>query len=155
MRMHFYRRVTLSLFLLMLACGLAHAATQDETAIRGVLDAQVAAWNRGDVETFMQGYKNSPDTTFVGKTVAHGYANILERYRKAYSDKDKMGQLSFTDLEVHPLDAHFAAVTGRYHLARSAGAGGKADGIFSLVFEKTAEKTGSGWKIVLDHSASD
>jgi ketosteroid isomerase-like protein len=156
--MQCYRRVTLSLFLLILTCGLAQAATQDETAIRGVLDAQVAAWNRGDIETFMRGYRNSPDTTFVGKTVAHGYANILERYRKAYSDKNKMGQLSFTDLEVHPLDAHFAAVTGRYHLVRSAGAGGNADGIFSLIFEKTAEKTaektGSGWKIILDHSAA-
>lgn len=158
MRMHFCRRVTLSLFLLILTCGLAHATTRDETAIRNVLDAQVAAWNRGDVETFMQGYKNSPDTTFVGKTVAHGYASILERYRKAYSDKDKMGQLHFTDLEVHQLDAHFAAVTGRYHLVRSTSAGGNADGIFSLIFEKTAEKTaektGSGWKIILDHSSS-
>jgi uncharacterized protein (TIGR02246 family) len=150
MRMHFYRRVTLSLFLLILTCGLAHAATQDETTIRGVLDAQVAAWNRGDVETFMQGYKNSPDTTFVGKTVAHGYANILERYRKTYSGKDKMGQLNFTDLEVHPLDANFAAVTGRFHLVRSASVGGNADGIFSLIFERTE----SGWKIILDHSST-
>ena len=145
-----YRHFALALCLTFLACGMARAATRDETAIRGVLDAQVAAWNRGDVATFMQGYRNSPETTFVGKTVAHGYANILERYRKAYSDKDKMGQLSFTDLEVHPLDAHFAAVTGRFHLVRSAGAGGNTDGIFSLIFEKTE----SGWKIVLDHSST-
>jgi uncharacterized protein (TIGR02246 family) len=145
-----YRHFALALCLTFLACGMARATTPDETAIRGVLDAQVAAWNRGDVTTFMQGYRNSPDTTFVGKTVAHGYADILERYRKAYSDKDKMGQLSFTDLEVHPLDAHFAAVTGRFHLVRSASAGGNTDGIFSLIFEKTE----SGWKIILDHSAT-
>jgi uncharacterized protein (TIGR02246 family) len=149
MRMHVYRRVTLALSLVILTCGIAHAGTADEAAIRGVLNAQATAWNSGDVVTFMQGYRNSPATTFVGKTITHGYAEILGRYRKVYSDKDKMGQLTFTDLDVHQLDEHFATVTGRYHLARSAGAGGNAEGIFSLIFEKTE----SGWKIILDHTS--
>jgi uncharacterized protein (TIGR02246 family) len=144
-----YRRVMLALFLLVLTCGIAHASTPDETAIRDVLNTQVAAWNSGDIVTFMQGYRNSPATTFIGKTIAHGYANILDRYQKTYSGKDKMGQLSFTDLDVHQLDAHFAAVTGRYHLARSASAGGDAEGVFSLIFEKTE----GGWKIILDHTS--
>jgi ketosteroid isomerase-like protein len=147
--MNLYRRITLALSLLILTCGIAHAGTPDTAAIRGVLDTQVAAWNRGDVVAFMQGYRNSPTTTFVGKTVAHGYADVLARYQKSYAGKDKMGQLTFTDLEVHPLDAHFATVIGRYHLARSASDGGNAEGIFSLVFEKTA----SGWKIILDHTS--
>jgi ketosteroid isomerase-like protein len=150
-------RVTLALSLLILTCGMAHAGTRDEAAIRGVLDAQAAAWNRGDVVTFMQGYRNSPTITFIGKTIAHGYANILARYQKIYAGKEKMGQLNFSDLDVHQLDAHFATVTGHYHLARSADAGGDAQGIFSLVFEKTGgkseEKTGSGWKIILDHTS--
>jgi uncharacterized protein (TIGR02246 family) len=145
-----FRRLTLALLLVIFSCGgIVHASTQDEAAIRGVLDAQVAAWNRGDVVAFMQGYNNSPDTTFVGKTVAHGFSNILDRYRKNYVDKEKMGQLTFSELEVHPLDAHFATVTGRYHLARTASAGGEAQGIFSLVFEKTS----AGWKIILDHTS--
>jgi uncharacterized protein (TIGR02246 family) len=144
------RRLTLALLLVIFSCGgIVHAGTQDETAIRGVLDAQVAAWNRGDVVAFMQGYNNSPDTTFVGKTIAHGFSSILDRYRKIYADKEKMGQLTFSDLEVHPLDARFATVTGRYHLARSADGGGDAEGIFSLIFEKTKD----GWKIILDHTS--
>jgi uncharacterized protein (TIGR02246 family) len=148
-RRNVYHRVWLALSLLILACGIAHAATANETAIRNVLDTQVAAWNRGDIVAFMQGYRNSPATTFVGKTVQHGYANILARYQKTYGSKDSMGQLSFTDLDVHQLDAHFAAVTGRYQLARSASAGGNAEGVFSLIFEKTE----SGWKIILDHTS--
>jgi ketosteroid isomerase-like protein len=155
--MHLYRRASLTLFLLILTCGIAHAGTPDTAAIRGVLNAQAAAWNRGDVVTFMQGYRNSPTTTFVGKTIAHGYANILARYQKSFAGKDKMGQLTFTDLDVRQLDARFATVTGHYHLARSVAGGGNAEGIFSLVFEKTTEKTAeknaSGWKIILDHTS--
>jgi uncharacterized protein (TIGR02246 family) len=152
MRANSHRHLTLLLFLLLLTA--AHGApapnsSVSQTAIRNVLDAQVAAWNRGDIASFMQGYNDSPATTFVGKTVQHGYATILDRYRTIYSGKEKMGELSFTDLEITLLDAHIATVTGRYHLTRSAVAGGEAQGLFSLVFEKT----GSGWKIILDHTS--
>jgi uncharacterized protein (TIGR02246 family) len=118
-------------------------------AIRQVLDDQVAAWNRGDVDAFMRGYKDSPDTTFIGKSIEHGYMPILERYKKAYSSKDAMGTLDFSDLSIRALSADYAVVTGRFHLARNAAGGGDVSGIFSLVWEKTAE----GWKIVLDHSS--
>ena len=123
--------------------------TPDEAAIRKVLDAQVAAWNRGDVVAFMKGYNNSPDTTFVGRTVAHGYANVLARYRENFGTPEKMGSLSFSELEVKPVDRQVVTVTGHYHLKRAASGGGDASGIFSLVFKKTA----NGWKIVLDHTS--
>jgi len=58
-----------------------------------------------------------------------------------------MGTLAFSELEVHPLSASFAICIGKYHLdARRRRAEG--DGVFSLVLEKTGE----GWKIVLDHT---
>jgi uncharacterized protein (TIGR02246 family) len=149
LHIHRLRHITLALSLLILTCGIAHAGAPDEAAIRGVLNAQVAAWNRGDVAAFMHGYKNSPSTTFIGKTVRHGYAEILARYQKTYAGKEEMGQLSFSRLEVTLLDAHFATVTGHYQLARNAAGGGDATGIFSLVFEKTH----TGWKIILDHTS--
>jgi uncharacterized protein (TIGR02246 family) len=148
-----HRHLSLLLFLLVLVAAAQAApppnSSASQTAIRNVLDTQVAAWNRGDVAAFMQGYKDSPATTFVGKTVQHGYATILDRYRTIYSGKEKMGELAFSDLEITPLDAHFATVTGRYHLTRNAAAGGDTQGLFSLVFEMT----GSGWKIILDHTS--
>ena len=142
-------RIALPLLLALFICAGAHATAADTQAIRSVLDTQVAAWNRGDIATFMQGYKDSPSTTFVGKTVQHGYATILDRYRKAYSSKDRMGQLTFNDIEVNQLDAHFAVVTGHFHLTRTSSAGGDAGGVFSLIFQKTA----GGWKIILDHTS--
>jgi ketosteroid isomerase-like protein len=152
MRPHPHRFAALLFLLLLVAAAQAAPApnsSASQTAIRSALDAQVAAWNRGDIASFMQGYKDSPATTFVGKTVQHGYATILDRYRTIYSGKEKMGELSFTDLGITLLDAHIATVTGRYHLTRNAAAGADAQGLFSLVFEKTV----SGWKIILDHTS--
>ncbi|MEO6805083.1 MAG: DUF4440 domain-containing protein [Edaphobacter sp.] len=115
-------------------------------AIRAVLDKQVVDWNRGDIESFATGYKNSPDILFMGSPISHGYAQMLATYRKNYSTKAKMGTLAFTGLEVQPLDERFATVTGNFHLERTASAGGDTGGYFLLVFEKTP----SGWKIVRD-----
>ncbi|HEX4021469.1 MAG TPA: nuclear transport factor 2 family protein [Acidobacteriaceae bacterium] len=126
------------------------AQTSTSAAIHAVMDAQVAAWNRGDVVAFMQGYKDSPDTTFVSDHVAKGYQNILARYRKAYTSKSQMGTLQFSELEVRPLCPQYASVTGRFHLARTAAAGGDAGGVFSLLFQRTPQ----GWRIILDHTSS-
>jgi len=124
----------------------AQRATPEAQAIRAVLDKQVVDWNRGDLESFATGYKNSPDILFMGSKISRGYAQMLDTYRNGYSTREKMGTLSFTALEVQPLDDHFATVTGNFHLERTTAGGGNADGYFLLVVEKTP----AGWKIVRD-----
>jgi len=124
----------------------AQNATPEARAVRAVLDKQVADWNRGDMEAFAAGYKNSPDILFIGSKISRGYAQMLDTYRKNYSTKEQMGTLNFSDLEVQPLDEHFATVTGHFHLERTAAGGGNSDGHFLLVFEKTPD----GWKVVRD-----
>src|SRR4030095_16559642 len=73
-------------------------------AIRAVLDAQRDAWNRGDIEGYMDGYARSEDTVFVsGDNVTHGWQTVLERYKKGYDSREKMGTLTFSDLEITPV----------------------------------------------------
>uniref|UniRef100_E6QK41 DUF4440 domain-containing protein n=1 Tax=mine drainage metagenome TaxID=410659 RepID=E6QK41_9ZZZZ len=133
----------------------AQSLAGDDAAIRAVMAAQVAAWNRGDIPGFLKGYENSPETTFIGSSIAHGYEPILERYRKAYADKAQMGTLRFNELSVRLLPTsagvvEYAVVTGRFHLDRTAkGTATKDDGMFSLVWRKGAD----GWKILLDHTS--
>ena len=124
----------------------AQNATPEARAILAVLDKQVVDWNRGDLEAFAAGYKNSPDILFIGSKISRGYAQMLETYRKNYGSKEQMGTLNFSDLEVQPLDERFATVTGHFHLERTAAGGGNSDGHFLLVFEKTPD----GWKVVRD-----
>jgi uncharacterized protein (TIGR02246 family) len=127
----------------------SRAQTTPEAAIRHLLDQQTTDWNRGDVDAFMKGYEDSPDTTFVGKTVQYGYATIRDRYKKLYTNPAAMGQLTFTHLAIRVLDANYATATGNFHLERTTAGGGNADGIFSLLFRKETP----GWKIILDHSS--
>lgn len=122
------------------------AQTTDATAIRALLDKQVIDWNRGDIDSFASGYKNSPDILFIGTTINHGYDQMLANYKSRYPTNARMGKLTFSNLEVQPLDARFATATGNFHLERSATDGGNADGHYLLVLEKTTK----GWKIVRD-----
>jgi ketosteroid isomerase-like protein len=145
-----FRVFLLPLLVLALAAPGRLPAQTPEAAIKAVLDKQAADWNRGDIDAFAKGYKDSPDILFMGAKIQRGYASMVQHYKQVYSDKAKMGVLSFSNLEVQPLDANFATVTGKFHLGRTAAGGGNADGYFLLVCEKTA----TGWKIVRDDTSA-
>ena len=125
-----------------------HTATRQELDVIKVLLAQEKAWNKGDLAGFASGYKDAPDTLFITRTISRGYAGLLESYQREYPNRAAMGTLTFSELEVRPLDENFAVAIGKFHLDRGKKEGGNADGLFSLVFEKTA----NGWKIVIDHT---
>jgi ketosteroid isomerase-like protein len=136
------------LLILFLAASIAFADSSEQ-AIRRVLNNQVRSWNQGNIDVFMQGYDNSPDTVFIGKSVERGYAAVLRRYHERYPTPEKMGKLAFSDLTVNPLNADYASVIGAYNLTRTDSAGGNASGVFSLLFHRTP----AGWKIILDHTS--
>lgn len=138
------------LFALALTLPLVAAAPQPSAVIQQLLTQQAADWNRGDLGAFASGYKNSPDILFLGSTVQHGYAGMLAGYKAHYPTRAAMGTLTFSQLEVQPLDEHFATATGHFHLQRTAAGGGDANGYFLLVLEKTAQ----GWKIVRDDTTA-
>jgi hypothetical protein len=119
-----------------------------ESAVRALLDDQVAAWNRGDVEGFMAGYWQSDGLRFAsGGDVTHGWNATLERYRVRYPDAAAMGRLSFVDIDVEPLGAEHALAFGRYVLERDAD---RPTGLFTLLLERRPE----GWRIVHDHTSA-
>ena len=137
------------LLLLALTVGSSRAQMIPEAAIRQLLQQQTLDWNRGDVDAFMKGYEDSPNTTFVGQTVQYGYSTIRDRYKKLYTTPAAMGKLTFTHLAIRVVDSGCAIATGNFHLERTAAGGGNADGIFSLLLKKEPQ----GWKIILDHTS--
>jgi ketosteroid isomerase-like protein len=139
----------------LLAGGLATAGRNtppdkiqvDRAAITSVLTAQQSAWNRGEVEAFLQGYWRSPELTFSGSGgIARGWDGVLARYREYYPDRSAMGKLDFSGLEFRSLGPDAALVLGHWHLERLKG---NVGGVFSLVFERFPE----GWRIIHDHTS--
>ncbi|MGB6193073.1 MAG: nuclear transport factor 2 family protein [Terracidiphilus sp.] len=148
------RRWVLPLLALMLTVTLAKAqsANDDEAAIRSAITAQAGAWNNADIDGFMQAYEDSEQTTFIGMNLRKGYKPIRQRYIETYSTPEKMGKLSFSDLDVRMIPAacgktEIALATGRYHLVTRDSA--EKTGVFSLVWRKGPH----GWKIILDHTS--
>lgn len=124
------------------------AAAASTAEIREILHAQQQAWNRGDIDGFMNGYARSRSTIFVSEdTVTRGWQTVRDRYKKKYSDREKMGTLTFSDLEITPLGSNAAIVVGRWQLKRKID---KPHGRFTLVFRRLAE----GWRIVHDHTSA-
>ena len=115
--------------------------------IRAVMNAQVAAWNRGDIDGFMQGYARSNATEFVsGDKITRGWQTVRDRYLKKYDSREKMGTLTFSDIKITPLSSETAIVLGRWQLARKSD---KPHGVFTLLFRRTL----AGWRIVHDHTS--
>ena len=111
------------------------------------MTAQVAAWNRGDIDGFMEGYARSNATEFVsGDKLTRGWQTVRDRYKKKYDSREKMGKLTFSDSKITPLGPDAALVLGRWKLVRK---GDKPHGIFTLLFRRTP----AGWRIVHDHTS--
>ncbi|HEX8147421.1 MAG TPA: nuclear transport factor 2 family protein [Pyrinomonadaceae bacterium] len=118
-------------------------------AVRAVIEAQAAAWNRGDVAGYMEGYAKEEATTFVsGDAVTRGWQTVHDRYKARYDTREKMGTLSFSELEFKPLSEFYMMAVGRWQLTRAADT---PRGRFTLIFRRTA----AGWRIVHDHTSSE
>lgn len=143
---------------LLVMAALAAAQTTGNTAepiatsqpeIRAVLDAQVAAWNRGDLKAYMQGYWHSPELTFfAGDKESAGWEAAYQRYRLAYQGKDReMGKLNFSNVRIEILNGDAAFVRGSWQLTMKDGS--RRNGLFTIVLRKFSE----GWRVVHDHSS--
>jgi len=146
-----YRILTATNLLLLLCVTSVFSQTKaakDAKAIQTVLDAQCAAWNRGDIEGFMDGYERSEKTVFVGgDNVTRGWQTVRDRYKRNYDSREKMGTLTFSDLEITPIGNDAALVLMRWHLQR---AKDEPHGRSTLIMRRTKQ----GWKIAHDHSSA-
>ncbi len=94
----------------------------------------------------LQGYWRSDELTFSGSSgVARGFDAVRKRYLKSYPDRQAMGKLDFSGLEIRLLGPEAALVLGKWHLTREKDVGG----VFSLVFQRFPE----GWRIIHDHTS--
>lgn len=135
--------ILLNLMLLLAAFSFA----QDQKAISNLLEKQRLAWNRGDLDGYMQGYWKSDSLLFVGKNgPKYGWKTTLENYKKSYPDDSAMGILTFNILQINVIDLKNAFVLGEWKLKREAD---EPQGFFTLWLRRIRGE----WKIVCDHTS--
>jgi|SRR2546421_7065951 len=141
-------QITLANLVPLFASISVSAAVNATNEIQNLLHAQQEAWNRGDIDAFMNGYWRSEETVFVsGDEVTRGWQKVLDRYKTKYSDRAKMGTLTFSNLEITSLSNDSAVALGVWKLKR---ANDEPHGRFTLIFRRFPE----GWKIVHDHTSA-
>jgi hypothetical protein len=122
-------------------------AKGDEQQIKLMLLNQVTEWNKGNISGYMKGYWESDSLVFIGKSgPTYGYNSTLQRYKKAYPDKDAMGTLTSTVLSLKRLSSEYYFVIGKWELERKAG---NLSGSYTLLLKKIKGK----WVIINDHSS--
>lgn len=116
-----------------------------------VLQAQVAAWNRGDLPAFCEVYLD--DATFLSPSgITRGRQAVLDRYRQRYPDKAAMGTLTLDPIETRPASPRDSgpvlavSIAARWTLSYPDKP--VATGLTLLVLHRV----GSRWQIVQDAS---
>lgn len=131
---------------LVLMASACNPSVQDpaDALIRRVMAEQEAAWDRGDIPAFMDGYAD--DICFIGMSGRTcGKEKVKANYQEHYPDRAAMGDLRFGIHEVVMAGTGHAWATGTWELIRTADTLG---GGFSLLWRRDA----NGWRIIRDHT---
>ena len=125
-----------------------YTASREQLDVTKVVLAQERAWNSGDLDGYLSQFKDAPDTEALLNGPVRGLPAIRSAYHSSFPNKEAMGTLEQTSVEVRELGPNFALATGHYRLSRSRKGGGDADGNFTEIFEKTD----LGWKLIFSEN---
>jgi len=150
------KRITIKILIFLLIGSFLKCAQQKtpdtksiEKEIFAVLDQQVDAWNKCDINGYMAGYWKSDSLRFAsGNKINYGWQKTLDSFKNRYNTPETIGYLTFSDVKITVLSEDAALVFGRYMLERKEDA---PSGIFTLIFKKKEK----GWRIVADHTSGD
>ncbi len=141
--------VIFAMFLAIISVAENKISNKEKSEINSLLDKQVAAWNAGNLEKFMETYWKSEKLVFVGsRGPTYGWQATLDNYKKGYPDKAAMGKLKFKIFDISKIDTKTVFVIGRFELTREIG---DLAGHFTLVIQNIYGQ----WLIVSDHSSSE
>ena len=145
MKLYFF----LSLFIITTSLFPQKQVSQkDSLVIINILSKQQGDWNRGDIDAFMQGYLKSDKLVFSGASgPIYGWEATRNRYKKTYSDRQKMGKLKFGVLNIIGLSPNVIQLQGKYFLKREIG---DAQGYFTLNWIRNNNQ----WYIISDHTSA-
>ena len=108
----------------------------------------MAAWNRGDLETALLAYWDSPHMTWVSRAgVQRGFMEFAQAMRRDFADPAAMGTYSAEVLEARNLGREGAVIVFRWQIVRD---GRRLMGGTSTQIWREIE---GAWRAVLEHAS--
>ena len=119
----------------------------DATAeITNLLNEQDEAWNRGDLDGFLEPYDDSGKLVFLSTALIRSRAELKAKYEKRYATgASDYGKLSFSELQVEELAPGLARAWGKWTVRAKE----TSTGWFTLILQKQNGR----WRIIHDHSS--
>jgi ketosteroid isomerase-like protein len=140
-------KLYLLLLNLLLVTGFGKAQYADTASVRQIMHTQEEAWNKGNVEGFMEYYWKSDSLKFIGsKGITYGWQKTLDNYKKGYPNQEAMGSLTFDISSIEQLSSSSIFVIGKWHLKKK---DSEVGGYYTLLWKKKNGK----WVIVTDHTS--
>lgn len=141
------KKIYLAIFTIcILTGGEIYSQSPDEKQIQKVIEEEMEAWNRGDIEGYVQFY--TPDDScrmIYSSGITYGRDSILAFYKKHWP-KEKMGKLELDQTTMERVSDEYYFVTGRFTVFTN---GKTIRGRYSSLMKKVNGK----WYIYTDHSA--
>ena len=127
--------------------GQSILSESEKNEIISVLKQQEKFWNKGDIDSFMQGYVKSDYLVFNGSSGPfYGWDSVKDRYIKTYPSKEKMGTLNFKIHNISLITSSVAQLIGQFFLSYPKS---EVSGYFTLVLIKSKGE----WLILSDHTS--
>ena len=124
----------------------AFSQSADEKLILKVIEDEVVAWNRGDIEAYVQFYTPDDSCRMIYRSgITYGRDSILAFYKKNWP-KERMGVLTLDQTTMEKVSNTYYFVTGRFTVVTG---GETIRGRYSSLMKKVNGK----WYIYTDHSA--
>ena len=135
----------LALALLLLASPATSSPKSNRASILSVISRMENAWNRGDFEGYMAGFKK-PDVVFIsGGKFQAGWQGTLDHYVRDYGGSpERRGRLHFYNMKVELFSPTAAMLVGQYRLIRGSRV---TEGVNTRLFRKI----GGRWLITMNH----
>ena len=119
-----------------------------EQEVVKALEGQIEAWNKGDLETAMTFYWNSPEMLWVSKGgVERGYQEVLEAFRADFTDSSNMGVYSYKPLHIEQVSPEAVYFVFRWRIVLD----GKE--LMGGVSSQLWKKKGGHWVVTSEHAS--
>ena len=116
--------------------------------VKRALEGQISAWNKGDLETAMTFYWNSPEMLWISKGgTEKGYKEVYDMFLQDFKDRSQMGVYSYEPLHIEQVSKEAVYFVFRWKIELD----GK--GLMGGVSSQLWKKLDGRWVVTSEHAS--